>query len=292
MKTNKKVTATIVMYATIAMHATSLIAQDTIYTTNNEQINGRVNKIGQNEIRYKIFENQHSVVRTISKTEVNKIKFENGSELKITHEKELANKKKTGVVKFHLLSPFMGNLGFGYERILKTGISAEGKLGIIGPGIGPNSQQATGYYLKGGVKFLLRQNIKIEGSGYTHPLEGRYVKLEAGYRRFDQKNIYKYVTYYSMFWGSYQKLDISDIDLHSTAASLSVIYGRQWIFDSSLTLEWYAGVGYGVQWNKYSDTNANDTNTLAKTNFSGFLQGAKMFPINLSCGITLGYLIN
>lgn len=291
-------TTTKTLTATIVMYTSTLLAQDIIYTTDNKQIKARVNEVGLNEIKYRMFENQFGPVIVMRKTEVNKIQFENGTELKITPEKYAVHKEaqilnKTSAIKFHIFSPLIGNLAFGYERMLKVGTNGEGKLGIIGPGLGDAAHQATGFYLKGGVKFLLGQDFAIEGLRYAHPLKGRYIKLELGYSMVDRKDVEvtDYNTYNSNWLGTYTAPVTTKTNVNANALCLNVVYGRQWILGTSMTFEWYTGLGYGAEWKKYSNVKANDSNTFTDSNYYGFIQGGKGFPVSFSSGITLGYLI-
>lgn len=80
MKTTNMKTSVKTLTTTIIMCTTILIAQDTIYTTENKQIKARVNEIGQNEIKYRMFDNQFGPIYIVSKKEVSKIKYENGNE--------------------------------------------------------------------------------------------------------------------------------------------------------------------------------------------------------------------
>lgn len=80
MKTTKMTTTAKVLTTSIVLCASIVMAQDTIYTTNNKQIKARVNEVGVTEIKYRMFDNQFGPVYDISKKEVAKIKYENGTE--------------------------------------------------------------------------------------------------------------------------------------------------------------------------------------------------------------------
>ncbi len=245
--------------------------QDVI-RTKTETINAKVLEIGIEEIKYKDFDNPNGPVKVIEKRKVLEITYENGKkEVFVADEweasKEIDVRNKRNSIKFEFFAPLTHDIAFGYETMLRVGTNLECKVGIIGPGVSESHDEVSGYFLKAGVKFLLSPNYYIRGVKYSHGLKGGYIKPELIYNTFTLNT----VTYYN--------------------GAVNIVFGKQHILGGILTLDYYAGVGYGFQSN-----NMNNQNPYF--NYDGQYQGYAYshtyggpdFPVVLTGGLTLGVL--
>ena len=291
----------------------SIHAQDLIVKKNNETIKAKILEVGTTEIRYKLFDSPDGPTLVINKREIKTLKIhaENGKNdkvMNITDDPMSAGNAsivdKTSSFKFHFFSPLNHHLAFSYEWMVKPGFNWEAGIGIVGPGVGLLSNAGSiynthpqGFFLRTGPKFLLgsSSDIEIEGARYAHPLKGRYFKVEA--ILYTLSKSYQ-IDYYYNGNGTYAPIDVHRSYL---GAALNLIYGRQVIFGNSITVGWYAGLGYGME-NKtttssypagtnpvYVEEALAIDNLIDNKRYSHGYFGSK-FPITYTIGFNIGYI--
>ena len=296
----------------VFVSGTILKAQDTINTKFSGQIVGKVIEVGVANVRYKGANNLQGPDFVLRKKEILNIHFQNGTRLDFTSspKREVVNSlpienAKVQLVKFNLISLPLGDLDFGYEKVLKPGFNVEGNLGIIGAGLSVNAPKANGYFLKGGIKFLLSKSLFKEGTHYGHPLNGQYVKVEFAYTSFDTKDVsfYKQDTSTAVF--NYSGPVMSKTNVHTEAYSINIIYGHQYIIKNRFSLEFFGGLGIGNESQRFSDAKANVANVFSSANDHAFIpsrsngvsapgevynQSANELIFSITGGLTIGYL--
>ncbi|CAN5434049.1 hypothetical protein BH11BAC2_BH11BAC2_00190 [soil metagenome] len=265
--------------------ATFTKAQDTLQLVKNAEILVvKVTEIGIDEIKYLPWGANEAPIIVLEKSKVRKIILANGTvinffsdPLQISETDERA-REKTHVIKFQFFSPLYYSLAFGYETVLKKGMNLEGKIGLIGVGLGDGRPNASGVYFKAGPKFWTGKDYYYRGERRSHPLRGAYIKPELIYNHFWQdqtvNTVKKRITYDNL--------------------AFNIIFGKQYLLGDILTLDWYFGMGYGYQHSSYkADPNLNSTdyNDLEFEPYAySHVYLGKNFPMTLTGGLTLGIM--
>lgn len=266
MKNNIILTAVIVLLSVYAN------AQDYI-RTKTDTIKAKVEEIGIDEIKYKSFDNLNGPLIVIEKTRVLDITYENGKKEIFESDnweasKEIDVRHKRNAIKFEFLAPLTNDIAFGYETMLKVGTNLEFKVGIIGPGLAKTNDDVSGYFVKAGVKFLLSPTYYVRGVKYAHGLKGGYIKPELIYNSFNMNG----VNFYN--------------------GAVNIVFGKQHVLGNIITLDYYAGLGYGLQSNDY--VNPYPGYPYEYDFYQGYVYshtyGGPDFPIVLSGGLTIGVI--
>jgi len=279
-----------------------LSAQDVIVKTDNEQIKAKIIEIGSTEIRFKYFDAQDGPIVVVNRREVKLIRLMTTDGLVktivITDESKEdpmstgngAILNKTSSLKFNFFSPLDHQLAFSYEWMIKPGFNWEVGLGLVGLGLNELDQyNSHGLYLRTGAKFLLgnSSDVEIQGQRYAHPLKGKYFKVEAVFYDISATDTNYFYNY--TFGSSSNRVNNKYL-----GAALNLIYGRQFIFGNSITVGYYAGVGYAFEsatseffgtpssYNQYEDY---DYKRFA------FAYFGRNFPITLTAGFNIGWII-
>ena len=226
-------------------------AQDKIYKRGGDIILARIQEIGVDEVKYKLFDEKDGPTYGIEKDRVVKIIFQNGrtetykSSLK---DPDLYKGQSKNALKLNFLSPLLGYTQLGYERSLKPGRSIEFNLALIG--LGKNTVIDQIYYGPGGTttnevrrdqagasigigyKFIRTPDFINKNIRFAHLLQGSYLKPTV-YAGVYTENIIDYK---------------SQVPLKENRTvsygSLMVELGKQWIFSDQFIFDIYFGVGY------------------------------------------------
>ena len=275
-------------------------AQDIIFKKDHQEIKAKVTEIGLDEIKYKLWEVPEGPDIVIAKTDIWKIKFSNGQEMMITQDpydvsQDQEVRKKTHSIKFEFFSPLTDDIALGYEQMIKVGMNFEGKIGIIGYGTNPDAVDASGAFVKAGIKFLKHSDYVMRGMKYAHGLRGAYIKPELIFSHYVVRDVQ--TGYYVQnnnqypFYGSTYKVEKQDVSVTHVAAE--IVFGKQVILGQTVTLDWYGGVGYGFMSDNYHNPNAYNYYGDDESQFYygyGHLFTGKKTPLSLSTGMTLGVL--
>ncbi|MDR0789537.1 MAG: hypothetical protein LBO06_01940 [Bacteroidales bacterium] len=179
--------------------------------------------------------------------------------------------QENNIIKFSFLPPLLGSTSFSYERALNPKLGWEVEAGIIGLSFGKGfeDKRSMGGSLSIGMKF----HTANKSSG--HILAGTYLKPELAISLF-KRYYYDYVPYYYNYWGGYDYHDVERKEF-VTAVALMLTFGKQVIYKSNLTLDWFASLGYSYRSDGDGGFNYN------------FIGGGEEFPIAFSAGLKIGY---
>jgi hypothetical protein len=265
-------------------------AQDTLVRkSNNGIIVCKVVEIGLSEIKYKDWNNLNGPDIVISKSDLIRIKFQNGTKMIIAPDDlslELDSNvvARTNDIKFHFFAPLANYLCFGYETTLRHRTDLEVNLGIIG--VGNHSGYSTGENIYGGFlqvgsKFYLGEDFYVHGQKRVHPLKGKYFKVELSFVTYTHSQPYSSYNYYnSTTTSGTDKINV-------TAAAINLIYGRQYLLGDRFTFEYFIGAGFGGQSAK-DNTNQHDLADYYNCYAYEYLSSS--IPLTITGGITLGYI--
>jgi hypothetical protein len=253
---------------------TNLVAQDIIYLKGSkEEIKAKVIEIGLDGIRYTLYEKTDSPILNIDKLKVQKLVLEDGTEYVFKDpffdEAMYADQKKNAI-KIGFLNPFLGSTQFTYERSLKPGQSIEATLGIIGLGFDPSESNSVGATIKFGYKFIKTPSYMMRGMHYSHLLKGGYVRPEIA------MNFYSYDGY------SYDNFGNNRTRNSVVSGAIIVNLGHQWVYADVFLIDLYFGLGYGF---------SNDDGPEGSNFHYGFVGGYEDFPIVISGGFRIGFMI-
>lgn len=298
----KKTFLTIVVAIGIAISSQAIsqtiVKMDTMITTKNTNLIGKITKVSETEIEYKKIYEPDAPVYTVNKDKIKEIRWGNGTvervvpdEMGVNKELEIIDKRST--IKFNFFSPVNDQIKFSYEHSVKVGTNIEIAAGLINNSMLKSSfnygkQLTQGGTLSVGVKFLLGQDYYIKGMKYTHPLKGWFIKPEIAYSGYTVRGIQIYN------WTPYNSsLLYTDRKINSIA--LLINYGRQFILGNVLTLSYSVGLGYSYVDSKFSNPAVvasnyyNSDYNNPPTNLYTHLRAGSV-PIAFNGALTIGYI--
>ena len=255
-----------------------MYSQDTIVKRDNERIICKIKEIGSDEIKYQPLSD--NIIIGIDKNKVVKVVLASGMVMNFHNSMDdLENYKDNNknCLKFTLLSPLYGYSGFTWEHSLKPGSSFECSLGIIGLGINTNgsNDQCTGATFRFGYKFIKTPDFYLKGLQYAHVLKGLYFRPEIILSDFNQPTTnYNY---------SYMNYSTSTNSNNIFNGAILFNMGYQWIFDNSIAVDIFFGLGYGFG-------SSSDNILLSGTQYFGYILGTSKDPYAFSTGFRIGFL--
>ena len=260
----------IFIFLVAIMISANTFAQDMIIKTNSDTIHCKVKELGTNEIKYILPEYPQDVLFSIDVDKVQKVVFSNGTEklyMKEINNPENYYNDKKNALKFHFLSPMMGNVAFTYEKSISPGRSMEFGVGYI-YGKEDYGINEKGIILRAGYKFIRSPDFYFNRLKYAHILKGSYIKPEIIFNAFYSDSRYNH---YTNTTGSKE----------STIASVSILLeaGKQIVFSNSFLIDYYIGIGYGVSNNNYDPYY-----------YSNSIIAEDGFPLSFTMGLRVGFL--
>lgn len=259
-------------------------AQD-IIRTNKDTIQAKVIEIGLDEIKFLYFNNLDGPVYVIAKSDVIEITYKNGTKYfnkpdPYDANKEVAVQNKIHSIKFEFFSPLTNDIAFGYEKMLKVGTNLEIKMAVIGPGFVKDERNPSGFWVKGGVKFLTGRSEYLQnGLKYIHSLKGFYIKPELIFN-----------TYSINDYNNNNNSISNPIRTQKTNLGVDIVFGKQYILGNVMTFEYYAGFGYGIHASGKNDNSIYGYDSGEEDYQYSHLYGGKEFPMIWTGGFTLGVL--
>ncbi|MBP6333930.1 MAG: DUF3575 domain-containing protein [Bacteroidia bacterium] len=259
----------------LVLHSIPTFSQDKIIKTNNDTILSKIVEMTSDKIIFRRHGVKNGPVLNIYKNQVSKIIYENGSELEIIYDSyfvspDLLIRAPQNAVKIDFASPLFNHITIGYERAIKVGMNFDLKAGLIAFRVSEGLDYAEGFLIKAGVKFVWTlQSIK-RGLTYKHPLNGKYVKPELIYNQFDLMDQGTKISY--------------------TNYALCVNFGNQYLLWDKVTLDYYAGLGYGLQYSSYDPTSTYDRNNIDLNYVYSHFYFGKKLPLVLNGGLTVGFV--
>jgi hypothetical protein len=228
-------------------------AQDKIYQAGGKIILAKIQEIGVDEVKYKLFEDPDGPTYGIEKDRVVKIIFQNGRTETYRsglRDPELYAGQQKHALKLNFLSPLSGHTQLFYERSLQPGRSMEFSLDLVGAGknytidyiyFDPNNptpeevkRDAAGVGIGVGYKFIRTPDFINRNIRYAHLLQGTYIKP-------------------NLLMGLYGENIVdaktgSPIEERRTVfySALMLELGKQWIFGDSFVFDIFLGLGYSV----------------------------------------------
>jgi hypothetical protein len=259
-------------------------------------IKAKILEMGAEEIKYKLYSNPDGPVMTVKKKDVDNVKIDG----QVVYEKKedpmsVSNNSiqdRTSTFKFYFFSPLANHIDVGYEWMNKPGFNWDVALGIIGPGVSSTeNRKGKGVFLRGGPKFLLGSSADVVTEDtkdrYAHPLRGKYIKVEMILSAFSSVNHMDSIPFYQTYPYTGGKIEYKN---QYQSLTLDIQYGRQYIFGNTMTLAWFAGIGYSFEGKtstlsyKYKDREFD----LARYSHTYF---GKNFPMIFTWGVTVGYIL-
>lgn len=230
------------------LFAGAAIAQDKIYLKDGDVIECKITEVGEDQVKY-TSEATDDVVMTISTMRIQKIVFASGKEMTFSsgaNDPGRYHSDKRNAFKFGLFSPLTGATSFGYERNIAPGRSLEATVGIIGLGWDESLyQNQAGGYIKAGYKFINAPNYQLKGMTYSSLLRGWYVRPEIAF------------TYFDMDIRRYNQGGFYEVTREGfAAAALLLNVGYQWVLGDAFLIDFYGGIGYGVDNVDYNNTSS------------------------------------
>lgn len=258
-------------------------SQDIILKVNDELIHCKIREIGLDEIKYNLPDFAADVLFVVDKDDISKIIFENGKEMMfqqaMNNPDNYINNRKNAL-KVEFLSPLFGNTTLAWERSLKPGRSYEITLGLVGLGLDTYYEDPGGVFTKFGYKFIKSPDFYLRGMKYAHLLKGSYFKPELSLG-WVKMNVFRYNDAYDPISG-YYFMQQEETREPVFAAAIQAVIGKQWVFDNAFLADIHFGLGYGF--NTASDNWSN-------TYHSGFISPSEGFPISVSGGFKIGFLL-
>ena len=227
-----------------------LFGQDRIYRQNGKIIEAKIIEVGSGEVKYKEFNNLNGPIYVLESDRIKKIVYENGKEEKFIDnlkDPERYIDQRKNAIKVNFFSPLYGYTEIGFERSTGVGKGYELSLGLIGLGKSEslgfyNSQFASakrdqaGAFISGGYKFGKLPNFVLFGkTKMSHIMQGTYVKP-------------------ILYFGHYKENLVEDKGNSTyevgtqqvTFGALQIEFGKQWVFRDKVVLDYYFGLGYGM----------------------------------------------
>ncbi len=260
---------------TFMLKGKSSFAQDIIVRTNNDSIKVKVLEVGRDKIKFRRQGQKTGPPIEIYKNNVKEIIFENGTHVTILYDlravsPDVALKEKTHGLKADFIAPVLNHITIGYEQMLKPGMNVEIKAAYIGPRISTAIKPAVGYFVKAGIKFIwLTEEIR-KGMRHNPPLQGSYFKPEFIYSRYTST-------------GESGKINFSNY-------GFNILFGRQYIIDNFLTMDYFGGIGFALQYSSYKATLPKDEQDVDFNYAFSHLYFGKNLPIILGGGLTVGFI--
>lgn len=226
------------------------IGQDKIYRQNGKVLLAKVVEVGSSEVKYREFDNLNGPIYVLESDRIKKIVYENGKvetfSDNIKDPERYANQSDKAI-KMNFLSPLYGYFELGFEKSTGFGRGYEVSLGIIGAGkssyigwyagqLGDIKRNPFGAFVSGGFKFGKLPDFLIFGkSKASHLMQGTYAKPILYFGNYKENIIIEKAN--NLYEVGTQNV---------TFGALQVEIGRQWVLGEKLLMDFYWGIGYGV----------------------------------------------
>jgi len=250
-------------------------AQDLIVRTNNDTMKVKVLEVGADKIKFRRWGVKNGPPLEIYKNYVKEVIFENGTRVTVLYDlhnvsPDLSIKEKTHGLKIDYIAPILNHITIGYEQMLKPGMNVEVKAAYIGLQVSTALKPTYGYFVKGGVKFVWLVEEISRGMRHYPPLQGSYFKPELIYSNYE--------THGEDGKTSFQNYGVN------------ILFGRQYIIDNFLSLDYFGGIGFALQNSSYEPLTPKDPQNVDFNYAYSHLYFGKNLPLILSGGLTIGFI--
>lgn len=247
--------------------------QDYIIRTNGDSIRSNVVDVGTEKIRFRRYGMKNGPVLEIFKNQVREIVFENGTRLTIITDAYAIDPdriihERPHSIKVDFIAPLLNNVTLCYEMRIKQGRNLEVKAGYIGLDVSSALTHSEGGLGKVGLKFVWLTESILKGQKYANPLRGSYIKPELLFSRYTSREEGHLVNY--------------------TNLGIDIVFGRQYTLGQSVTVDYFAGIGYGYQYSSYKKISAYDRKGVDYSFAYSHLFFGTRLPLILSAGMTFG----
>lgn len=266
---------------------------DTLYLKNKEKIPVKVTEVSEYEIKYKRTDLDDSPSYITRVENIFMIKYTNGTsqtfipdELTVPSDvKEIVKQKEA--FKFHVFDLPTGKIAFGYERVLRTGINADFKVGLFNSNLfdafNSNYERSMfnpyrarfggGTFVKGGVKFLIGVNSQTRGKKYAHLLNGAYIRFDAFLSYLEYQGI-KYSVPNPVLTAGYNNYWIEKTtDARNYNIGFLICLGAQHVLANILTLDYYVGLGFNGSSYTFSESDFGKNGPIYNQNYNQYYYG-------------------
>jgi hypothetical protein len=263
-----------------------LAAQDRIIKLDRTEIVCKVVEVGTTEIKYYKADNLDGPVYAISKTEVYKIIFENGTEEIIQpNAMSVVPDSKTRYYKRAIttrpFSPLLGFICVGYQQALTPSRALIGEVGYIGAQIGDLRERSYGGYIRVGIRLKRTPEVVMPGMEWGYNLGGFYIQPELAFSSFSQ-NQTRYVYDPNTGQGS----TVTEKVQYNSGAFL-ITMGRQMIVGGICTFDLSGSVGYA----KSSENNDSIYDFGLPRTYYSHNAGGNNFPIAWKFTLSMGVML-
>jgi hypothetical protein len=261
--------------------AIGLQAQDKLSLRSGEILSVKIIEFGVSEIKYRLAPfTEDQPIFAVEKTAVARIELATGEVFTYNADpfsnSELYASQKKRALKLNFLSPLNNTTMVGFEQAIKPGRSFEVEVGYIGLGWDTYGDNPSGAVVKFGWKLMRSPDFYATGMRYAHALKGGYIKPEIIFASYNADgDDYVPLPGFGSGYGTTRE--------NYTGVALLLNFGKQWIFDDAFLIDLFAGIGYGGILN-------DDPATFSNIHY-GFVGGDRDFPIALSSGLRIGFLI-
>jgi len=243
---------------------------DTLFLKNGKTIASKIIEVNEFDIKYKRADLPDGPTYNLNKESIKKIKYSNGVEESVMLDELVVQQniskvlQQRQVIKFHVFDIPTGKISFGFEQVHKVGFSTDYKFGMFNSNLmssfGGNDFEyrsiynpygarfAGGTFVRAGAKFLIGQDFTNKGTRRSHPLAGHYFRFEAllSYIQFEDIKYHMSVPTPSSVNNPYPQPNYIEkkTDCTNYNYGFTLTYGRQFVLDNMITLEYYIGLGY------------------------------------------------
>ena len=250
-------------------------AQDIIVRTNNDSMKVKVLEVGSDKIKFRRYGVRTGQPLEIYKNYVKEIIFENGTHITMLYDvhsvsPDLVIKEKKHALKADFIAPVLNHVTIGYEQMLKPGRNVEIKAAYIGLRVSTAIKPSQGYFIKGGVKFVWLTEEIMKGMRHFPPMQGSYFKPELIYGRYTTT-------------GENGKINFTNY-------GVNILFGRQYIIDNFMTLDYCGGIGFALQYSSYKPDSPKDEKDVDFNYAFSHLYFGKNLPLILGGGLTIGFI--
>ncbi|HTF03637.1 MAG TPA: hypothetical protein VK826_06400 [Bacteroidia bacterium] len=220
-----------------------LAAQDRIIKMDKTEILCKVTEVGTSEIKYLKYDNLDGPVYTISRTDVYKIIFANGTEEIIQpNSMSVVPGNKTRHYKRAITTrpfgPLIGFVCLGYQQALTPTRAVIGEVGYIGAKIGDLGERSQGAYIRVGFRLKRTPEVVMPGMEWGYNLGGFYVQPELTFSAFST-NQQRYIYDPNTGMGT-----VVNEKVNYNSGAFMITLGRQMIAGEICTFDISGSIGY------------------------------------------------
>lgn len=250
-------------------------AQDRIVKTNKDTLLVKIMGLQGDKIQFRPFGQKSGRILEIYKNEVATVIYEDGTSFTVIYDRfrvspDLYIQEQNNAFKVDLFALLVNHFTIGYERRLKPNFNLEVKAGIISPIVSKVLGPADGFLVKAGVKYVWTEEVIRKGLKYHHSLKGNYIRPELMFSYFDKPEENGVSTYQNY--------------------AVNFVLGKQTLIGESIVIDFYAGVGYGMQTSTFEASSIYDRKDVDFNYAYSHLYFGEKLPVVVSGGVMMGFI--